>query len=277
MEAKDKRFGRRAWLRLRPDVRKAYAESWVTHANKDRTAEKNQLRSLVSTVTLLAEAHNEVLDPNDPAQVVLQTNKGQMTVPGFQPVRSRKRKTARSENVLDASISKETMPKLLSAKEMMRSGMFNALAEPTEATSANSEEEGGDEVEIDVDEEGGSRRQSSLYNALGKETSAPYNTTARKKGHTGGAKPPPKGKKDKRNRPPKALIAAGKMSDKDRDEDVQINDEQAIKIIRDRTIRKMLRNASEPNHFTKKGELYANVRTLLMGTARCEGIGRCRP
>ncbi|KAK5726696.1 hypothetical protein LTR15_002584 [Elasticomyces elasticus] len=48
------------------------------------------------------------------------------------------------------------------------------------------------------------------------------------------------------------------MSDKDSDEDVQINDEQAIKIVRDRTIRKMLRNASGPIHFTKKGELYAN-------------------
>ncbi|KAK3617354.1 hypothetical protein LTR56_025351 [Elasticomyces elasticus] len=201
-----------------------------------------------------------------------------MTVLGFTPVKTRKRLPARSENGSDASISKETTPKeLLSAKEMMKSGMFNALAEPTEATPANSEEEGGDEAEIDVDEDGDSRRQSSLYNPLDKETSAAFNITPRKKGPTGGAKSPPKGKKDKRNRAPKALIAAGKMSDEDRDKDPQINDEQAIKIICDRTIRKMLRNASGPNYFTKKGELYANVRTLLMGTARCEEISHCRP
>ncbi|KAK3617526.1 hypothetical protein LTR56_025221 [Elasticomyces elasticus] len=53
------------------------------------------------------------------------------------------------------------------------------------------------------------------------------------------------------------------MSDKDRDEDPQINDEQAIKIIRDRNIRKMLRNASGPNYFTKKGELYGDVRYVV--------------
>ncbi|KAK5726695.1 hypothetical protein LTR15_002583 [Elasticomyces elasticus] len=144
MEAKDE-LADWAWLGLRPDVRKAYVESWVTHANKDRTAVPNQWRSLVSTVTLLAEAHNAVLETSDPERVVLRKSKGQMTVPGFTPVKTRKRLLARSESGSEASISKDTMPKkLLSAKEMMRSGMFNASAEPTEATSANSEEEGGD-------------------------------------------------------------------------------------------------------------------------------------
>ncbi|KAK4898647.1 hypothetical protein LTR27_003819 [Elasticomyces elasticus] len=151
------------WMAMRPDVRKAYVESWVTHANKDRTAEKNQWRSLVSTLTLLAEAHNAVLETNDPERVVLQKNNSQMTVPGFQPVKTRKRRPARSENGSAASISQETRPKkLLSAKEMMKSGMFDALAEPTEATLANSEEEHGDDAEIDGDGDEDSRAKSSL-------------------------------------------------------------------------------------------------------------------
>ncbi|KAK3617527.1 hypothetical protein LTR56_025222 [Elasticomyces elasticus] len=168
-------------MAMRPDVCKAYVESWVTHANKDRTAVPNQWRSFVSTVTLLAEAHNAVLETNDPERVVLQKNNGQMTVPGFTPVKTRKRLPARSENGSDASISKETRPKkLLSAKEMMKSGMFNALAEPAEDDTANNDEEDGDEPEIDVDEDGDSRRQSSLYNPLGKDTSAALNITPRK-------------------------------------------------------------------------------------------------
>ncbi|KAK5687024.1 hypothetical protein LTS10_001161 [Elasticomyces elasticus] len=228
-----------AWMAMRPDVRKAYVESWVTHANKDRTAVPNQWRSLVSTVTLLAEAYNEVLDTNDPERVVLQKNKGRMNVPGFTPVKTRKRKTARSENGSAASISKETRPKkLLSAKEMMKSGMFNALAEPAEDVTANNDEEDGDEPEIDVDEDGDSRTQSSLYNPLGKDTSAAFNITPRRKCTTGDAKSTPKGKKDKRDRGPEALVAAGKMSDKGRKETPQINDLQAIEIIRDRTFKR---------------------------------------
>ncbi|KAK5699240.1 hypothetical protein LTR17_023407 [Elasticomyces elasticus] len=122
-------------------------------------------------MTLLAEAHNAVLETNDSERVVLQKSNGQMTVPGFTPVKTKKHRPARSENGSDASISKETRPKKLrTAKEMMK-------AEPAEDDSANNDEEGGDEPEIDVDEDGDSRRQSSLYNPLGNDLSGAFNIT----------------------------------------------------------------------------------------------------
>ncbi|KAK4898646.1 hypothetical protein LTR27_003818 [Elasticomyces elasticus] len=75
--------------------------------------------------------------------------------------------------------------------------------------------------------------------------------------------PKKKPKADGRDRTPAALIAAGKMSDKARDEDPQIDDRQAIAIIKDHSIQKFLRNKHGPNYFNKKGLLYQDVHHVI--------------
>ncbi|KAK5691302.1 hypothetical protein LTR17_025688 [Elasticomyces elasticus] len=164
-----------------------------------------------------------------------------MTVPGFKPVRSRKRQTSSSES---GFISKEVQSKrLMSMKDLRKADKFDMLAEHPHAVTANNDDDDGEDAEESADIDEDSRTISSSHNPLGKTPAA-------------ASLPSP----HSRDRTPGNSLFLGNISDLPPDAEPQIDDQQAIRIIRGRGVKKMLRNASGPNCFTKKGELYADVR-----------------
>ncbi|KAK3651610.1 hypothetical protein LTR56_004339 [Elasticomyces elasticus] len=219
---------------MRPDVHKANIESWIAHANRDRTVGKSQLRGFKTTVGMLADIHNETIDTNDPDRVVLLLEKGKITVPGFTTVNSRKRKTGTSES---GSISKEVQPKkLMSVKDLKKAGRFDMLAKHHDTVTTNNDDDDGEDAEeaAEIDED--SRTTSSAHNTLGKTSAAGSLPSLRKRVPKGTAKGSSKSstKADGRDRTPGNLLALGKMSDLPRNAEPQIDDQQAIRVIRDR-------------------------------------------
>ncbi|KAK5698801.1 hypothetical protein LTR97_006449 [Elasticomyces elasticus] len=150
---------------MRPDVHKANIESWVAHANRDRTGAKSQLRGFKTSVGMLADIHNEPLDTNDPDCVVLLLEKGKITVPGFTTVKSRKRKT-----------------------DLKKAGRFDMLAKHHDTVTANSDEADGEDVEETAEIDEDSRMPSSLYNSMGKTSAAGSLPSLRKRVPKGTAK-----------------------------------------------------------------------------------------
>ncbi|KAK5681775.1 hypothetical protein LTS10_006308 [Elasticomyces elasticus] len=216
-----------------PDARQGYIQKWVTHANRDCTVEKSQVRSFKTMVDMLAGTHSKSLDTNDPDRAVLQLDKGKMTVGEFKPVKSRKRKTSSSES---GFISKEVQSKeLMSVKDMKKAGRFDMLAKHPDTVTANNDDDDGEVRASD---------EKEPSQPLGQDSGCcEFLVTAQKAGGATGS-PNLFTKADGRDRTSGNLLALGKMTDLPRNAEPQIDDQQAIRIIRDRGVKKMLRNAS---------------------------------
>ncbi|KAK4963623.1 hypothetical protein LTR10_001252 [Elasticomyces elasticus] len=165
---------------------------------------------------MLADIHNEPLDTNDPDRVVLLLEKGKMTVPGFTTVKVSEAKDC--------------------AKDLKQAGRFDMLAKHHDTVTANSDEADGEDVEETAEIDEDSRIPSSLHNPLGKSPAAASLPTLRKRVPNGTAKGSSKstGKPDGRDRTPGNLLALGMMFELPRNAEPQIDDQQAIREIRDR-------------------------------------------
>ncbi|KAK4894475.1 hypothetical protein LTR27_007361 [Elasticomyces elasticus] len=222
---------------MRPDVRQAYIESWGTHANRDRTVERTSYAALRPASAYSRKSITNHSTPTIPIVLFYDWK--------------RFRDWVDQQSAVEQVDEYEGLEKGPANSTCLRNIRIPLLQITTTATEKRR------------------RRPPTLTAALGCEA-GPITPWARHQlpraprhraqagGATGSSKSSTKA--DDRDRTPSNLLALGKMSDLPRNAEPQMDDQQAIRVIRDRGIKKMLRNASGPNYFTKKGELYADVR-----------------